>query len=65
MKVKASYTIKILQDDILIPIFIENKIYNAYKQNDIAWAFFVIDELGKTDIYNIDAFNKNFKIIEF
>lgn len=65
MKVKAKNTIKIVQDEELITIFIENKTYNAYKENNILWAFFVIDELGKTDIYNADAFNKNFEIIKY
>jgi hypothetical protein len=65
MKVQAKTTIKIVQDEEIKTIFIENKIYNAYKEKNISWAFFVIDELGKTDIYNTDSFNKNFKIIKF
>ena len=64
MKVKAKHTIKILQNEELITIFIENKTYNAYKENNITWAFFVIDELRRSNIYCEDAFEKSFEIVE-
>ena len=63
MKVQARHTTKIVQNEALITIFIEGKIYNSYK-NNIEWAFFVIDELGRTNIYCENAFKKSFSIIE-